>query len=178
MACAALHCTVRRPLTIYDAYRAHNLLPAGTQVLDATKLVKIIDDVIRSSDGAYEGMRVAVSSILFDPFMFYFITTWVATWVAVVGFHPQLFAVHLLGIFVKYRGLQTVLKAVVRPRKLLALTALLFVVLEYLFALTGYMLFQVPTDCSFGGCMRHLVAAGRLPQWRVQYTAAMHEVYI
>lgn len=85
---------------------------------------------------------MALRCILSDPVMFYFMITWGMSVVAVISFTPELFVVHLLGIFVKYRGLRAVLESVVRPRKTLMLTGLLFIVLCYMFALTGFKLFQ------------------------------------
>eukprot|EP00656_Telonema_subtile_P005039 TRINITY_DN12291_c0_g2_i1.p1 TRINITY_DN12291_c0_g2~~TRINITY_DN12291_c0_g2_i1.p1 ORF type:complete len:586 (-),score=129.96 TRINITY_DN12291_c0_g2_i1:222-1979(-) len=148
------------PLLVYANYKEAGLLPGDHSVLDSSKLVLGVSRVAKTCNG----FCVALRSIVSDPIMLYFLVTWALTMVAVFTFNPELFVVHLLGIFVKFRGLSAVLESIVRPRKTLALTALLYIVLVYMFALTGFKLFEndYPDDeCeNLLLCMRFTFDAG------------------
>ena len=54
------------------------------------------------------------------------------------GFHPFFFSFHLLDLVVRYETLKSVLQAVTTQIKPLALTAALFMVVEFLFTLFSF----------------------------------------
>lgn len=68
---------------------------------------------------------------------------------AVVGtvFHPFFFTFHLTAILMRYPTLKNVVMSIYLPRKQLLLTFLLFIVLEYSFAVVGYSVYSV----DYGG---------------------------
>ena len=71
---------------------------------------------------------------------------------ALLGYfiHPFYYTYHLLDIIVRSTYLQNVLKAIYRPRYELLYTMLLFVVLEYIFAMIAYI--WLDSDFEKGEC--------------------------
>jgi hypothetical protein len=63
--------------------------------------------------------------------------------------HPIYFTFHLTEVTMRYTDLKSVLMAVYEPRKQLTLTFCLFVLINYIFALLGYIFFS---DAYAGNC--------------------------